>query len=77
MDTGTFLSGVADELAIAQSKHPPLHSAHEGFAVILEEVDELKAEVWRKPAERNKTALRQELIQIAAMCARMAADLDL
>jgi len=77
MDARTFLSCVADELAVAQSKHPPLHSAHEGFAVILEEVDELKAEVWRKPAERSKSALRQELIQIAAMCARMAADLDL
>ena len=32
------------ELAAANERFPPFHSAHEGWAVILEEVDELKAE---------------------------------
>jgi hypothetical protein len=77
MDAQTFFSHVRDELAIAQSDHAPLHSAHEGFAVILEEVDELKAEVWKGPKQRDPEAMRCELVQIAAMCARMAIDLDL
>lgn len=77
MDARTFLTYVADELALSQSEHGPLHSAHEGFAVILEEVDELKAEVWKKSAQRDNSTMRRELIQIAAMCARMAADLNL
>ena len=36
---------VDKELAAANERFPPFHSAHEGWAVILEEVDELKAEV--------------------------------
>jgi hypothetical protein len=77
MDLQTFTMQVADELAVAQSKHPALHSAHEGFAVILEEVDELKAEVWKRGSARDLEAMRRELVQVAAMCARMAIDLDL
>jgi hypothetical protein len=77
MDLQSFVSQMADELAVAQSKHQALHSAHEGFAVILEEVDELKAEVWKRGSQRDFEAMRRELIQVAAMCARMAIDLDL
>lgn len=36
-----ILAGVAAELGRAIRKHPPLHSPHEGYAVILEEVEEL------------------------------------
>lgn len=31
---------VATELAAANRKHPPFHSQHEGYAVILEEMQE-------------------------------------
>ncbi|NLG49709.1 MAG: hypothetical protein GX552_06325 [Chloroflexi bacterium] len=77
MDNRTFFSLVEQELQGARAKHPPMHSAHEGFAIILEEVDELKAEVWKKGSAREPKSMRAELIQIAAMCARMADDLDL
>src|SRR5438067_1631368 len=36
-----------DELDKARKKHPtPIHSRHEGFAVLMEEVDEVKEAVW-------------------------------
>lgn len=56
--------------------HPPMHSLHEGFAVLLEEIDELKAEVWKNPRkhlERNALA-RKEAIQVAAMAVRIIHD---
>jgi len=77
MDSSTFFSLVERELQAARAKHPPIHSAHEGYAIILEEVDELKAEVWKNGSARDPEQMRRELIQIAAMCARMADDLDL
>ena len=33
------------ELEAANRENPPFHSAHEGFAVILEEVEEARAEL--------------------------------
>lgn len=62
------------ELGYAQSRFPPFNSAHEGFAVILEEVDELKAEVWKSPSNRDMMAMRREAIQIAAMAMRFMHD---
>lgn len=37
----SILADVAAELGRAIRKHPPIHSPHEGYAVLLEEVDEL------------------------------------
>lgn len=71
-----FLAAVARECDRARRKHPtPIRSLHEGFAIILEEVDELKAEVWHQ--QNNQHALYTELVQVAAMCLRMAADCGL
>lgn len=36
---------VEEELAAANAKHPPFHSAHEGYAVILEEIEETAKEL--------------------------------
>ena len=52
------------------------HSAHEGYAVILEEMDELKAEVWKNQKYREPKKLRDEAIQVAAMAVKFAASLD-
>lgn len=82
--TGRVLIDAADELVRASEKHPALHSAHEGFAVLLEEVDELKAEVWKNPRkvygddpagpEKHKAAMRAEAVQVAAMALRFMVD---
>jgi hypothetical protein len=68
------LSAVLSELADAQATHGPFHSAHEGYAVLLEEVDELKDEVWKSPKKRNLAAMRREAIQVAAMALRFLED---
>lgn len=73
----TFLLDVAAEYYRAVKQHAPLNSAHEAYAVILEELDEYKAEVWKKREQRDKHAMRAELVQLAAMCMRAVEDLGL
>lgn len=63
-----------DELLKAKAKWPPFHSAHEGYAVLLEEVDELKAHVWTRQDKRDLPAMRKEAIQVAAMALRFASE---
>ena len=65
---------VISELAHAQVSYPKFNSAHEGFAVLLEEVDELKAEVWKSPKKRDMAAMRMEAAQVAAMALRFMID---
>lgn len=50
----------------ARSKHKAMQSQHEGLAVIWEEFEEFKQEVFKKKPDPQR--LREELIQIAAMC---------
>ncbi len=64
---------VTTEVQKACDKWAPFNSAHEGYAVILEELDELWEEVKRKVP--NKQAMRKEAIQVAAMAIRFAAEL--
>lgn len=67
---------VYGEVERAQDSHHPMHSAHEGYSVILEEVDELWDEVKlnpRKNPQRNAT-MRKEAIQVAAMAIRFVLD---
>lgn len=63
------------ELLLAKLNHPhPWHSAHEGFAILLEEVDELKAHVWARQDERDLRAMRTEALQVAAAAMRFVLD---
>ena len=66
---------IAVEIADARSKHPDYHSAHEGYAVILEELDELWDEV--KKREPSKDRMRAEAIQVAATAIRFIEDVCL
>lgn len=75
--SGDVLAAVGSELERARLEHAPMASAHEAFAVILEELDEFKLEVWKKRSERDLVAMRAELIQLAAMAVRAVEDLEL
>lgn len=61
-----------DELARARFKHRDMASAHEGYAVILEELDELWDEIKAQTPDRSK--MRKEALQVAAMALRFVED---
>lgn len=61
------------EFRRAEAKHKPMNSPHEGYAVILEELDELWEEV-RSDRGRSQDALL-EAVQVAAMGLRYVANL--
>ena len=70
-----FQTSVAIELQKARAAYRPMASAHEGWAVLREEVDELWDEVKKKPSKRNTVDMYNELVQVAAMAQRMAEDI--
>lgn len=62
------LTDIWTAYAKARAKHAPMHGPHEGYAVLLEEVDELWDEVKRwQPDDQNATAMRKEALHVAAM----------
>ena len=69
-----LLGEVADEMNKAISQFPTLHSLHEGYAIMLEEVDELWEHVKMNQKRRDKEAIKKECIQIAAMALRIILD---
>lgn len=69
-----LLDMVGCEVMRASAKYPPFNSAHEGYAVLLEEVEELWDEVKKSPAKRSPEAMRTEAIQVAAMAVRFLID---
>jgi hypothetical protein len=73
-DTLKLLAAIQVELLRAEAAYPPMHSAHEGLAVIMEEFEELKALVWAKQSRHDRKAMRREAIQIAAMSLRFIKD---
>jgi hypothetical protein len=63
---------VQQELARARSKWPNVASYHEGYAVILEELEEF----WElaKAKEPDVGGMLAELVQVAAMAERTIED---
>ena len=70
-----FLKLVQAEIERARKKHGNIHSAHEGLGILEEEFWELKLEVFKR--YHDKQAMLSELVQVAAMCAKMAQDICL
>jgi len=69
------LNDIFEEVASATEKWPPFNSAHEGYAVILEELDELKEHVWMNQKRRDIEAMKREAVQVAAMAVRFAVEI--
>lgn len=67
-----ILEQIRDEYTGAIRKWPAFNSAHEGFAVIAEEVDELWDHVKTNQKRRDLNAMRKEAIQVSAMALRFA-----
>jgi NTP pyrophosphatase (non-canonical NTP hydrolase) len=71
----TFQAAADQTLKAARKKHSkPYSSLHEGYAVLLEEVEEFWQEVKKQSQDRDRLKLMQELLQIAAVAHRIAED---
>lgn len=68
---------VAEELARVRANHAPLNSAHEGYAVILEEIDEFWDWCRLKRSQRISDDGLRELVHVAAVAQRLAEDIGL
>lgn len=72
--TEKALADIAAEHASAIKKFDEFNSAHEGYAVIKEEFDELWHEIMNNKAPGTKERQRKEAIQTAAMCLRFISE---
>lgn len=72
----TVVAEVQKETIKAMEAWPTFPSAHHGYAVILEEMDELKEHVWTNQKRRDLVAMRKEAIQVAAMAIRFVLDIS-
>jgi len=73
--TEHIVNAIYQEYLKASRSNPPFNSAHEGWAVIMEEVDELWEEVRKKKANRSVAHMKKEAKQIAAMGLRFIIDI--
>jgi hypothetical protein len=71
---GIVVIDARNELYFAVDKFAPFNSAHEGFAVLKEEVDELWDEVKAKQGACDVAKMRKEAVQVAAMAMRFVLD---
>ena len=71
--TEHVLQDIKTEFSRATEKFGPFNSAHEGYAVMLEEMDELWDEIKKKT--KDLPHMREEAIQIAAMAMRFVIDI--
>ncbi len=65
---------VLRELAKARKKFPVMASAHEGWAILREEVDELWDDVKGPDDSGRGGRMRAEAVQVAAMALRFIED---
>ena len=65
---------VIAEVLRAKAKWPPFNSAHEGFAILQEEVEELWTHVKTNQRQRDLEEMRKEAVQVAAMAVRFASE---
>jgi NTP pyrophosphatase (non-canonical NTP hydrolase) len=61
---------IENEFLRASDLYADLHSNHEGYAVIKEEVDELWDAIKKHKGTKGNKEIKSELIQIGAMVVR-------
>ena len=71
----SLLNEVDSEHDFAIGEFQPFHSAHEGFAIIQEEFEELKTEVFVNQKRRSTPKMRKEALQLATMALRFIVDI--
>ena len=69
-----FAATLIREEFIRSQSYPAIHSAHEGWAVLKEEVDELWDEVKVNQKTRDLPKMVHEAVQCAAMAMRFLVD---
>jgi hypothetical protein len=72
--TMTAANDACNQANIGREKWGVHNSAHEAYAVLLEEVDELWDHVKTKQDNRSLIEMRKEAIQVAAMALRFAVE---
>ncbi len=70
-----ILKEIIKEIESARNKYPCFHSNHEGYAVLLEEVEELWDYIKESKSIKADDKMKKECIQIAAMSIRFIEDL--
>ena len=65
-----IVTAIVNEVERAEKLHKPINSLHEGYAVIVEEMEEFWDQVKLRAEKRDPVSVRTELIQMAAMCVR-------
>lgn len=74
-DLGDATAAAFKEASNAMDNWPAMNSAHEGYAVLAEEVDELWDHVKTNQKRRDIVEMRKEAIQVAAMALRFAVEI--
>lgn len=75
MDSEKAIKLIIQEFNQATKINGKFNSCHEGYAVILEELDELWDEIKKKTINRNTNKLCIEAKQTAAMAIRFMIDI--
>lgn len=75
-DLDIVLSEVYNKIDKVKNKYPEnYNSAHEGYAILKEEVEEFWVEVKKNETIRDKIKMREELFDIMTVAARCILEL--
>lgn len=75
MPKSVFSDLVKKKIQACRGKFGTFNSAHEALCLVLEEVEELKEEIFKRKRKDDPLWLINELVDIAAMCEMFAEDI--